>query len=221
VAPTPPLFATVPCLWPGETITCVASGWSLTPTDLAAIRGQTRVIVVNDCYRLAPWADVLYAADAPWWQRQQHVPDDCLPDRLYTLDSISKEYRPSVNVLRYMRGQGLAAQPDRLISGGHSGYQAIGLAAHLVGDGGTILLLGYDCQLGPRGETHCPLLPVPSDVVDRRYRYRRKYGLWRTTYDDLVEPLAARRISILNCSRRTAVTAFTRVSLSSALIACR
>jgi hypothetical protein len=53
-------------VWAGETAVLVASGPSLCPSDVDRVRGRARVIAVNDGYRLAPWADVLYACDRRW-----------------------------------------------------------------------------------------------------------------------------------------------------------
>ena len=61
----------VPRAWVDETAVCIASGPSLTQADVDYVRGKARVIVVNNGYLLAPWADVLYAADARWWMLAQ------------------------------------------------------------------------------------------------------------------------------------------------------
>ena len=67
-APPPFPYGRVERLWEGETVVCLASGPSLTPADVEYVRGKARVIVINTTVLLAPWADVLYACDARWWQ---------------------------------------------------------------------------------------------------------------------------------------------------------
>ena len=52
-----------------ETAICIASGPSLTQEDVDYCRGRGRIYAVNDVYRLAPWADVLFACDLAWWKR--------------------------------------------------------------------------------------------------------------------------------------------------------
>jgi hypothetical protein len=55
---------------------CIASGPSLTGDDLALCKQSGRTVyAVNDVYKVAPWADVLYAADTDWWDYHQGVPD--------------------------------------------------------------------------------------------------------------------------------------------------
>ena len=51
---------------------CIASGPSLTPEDVQAVKewrdaGKGKVIVVNTTFRAAPWADAMFAMDAKWW----------------------------------------------------------------------------------------------------------------------------------------------------------
>jgi hypothetical protein len=57
--------------WEGKTVVCIAGGPSLTKEQLELVRAArerdaVRVIVINDAYLIAPWADVLYFADARW-----------------------------------------------------------------------------------------------------------------------------------------------------------
>lgn len=54
--------------WRGEVCAVVASGQSSTTTEVEKCRGRCRVAVVNNNFQLAPWANVLYAADSKWWE---------------------------------------------------------------------------------------------------------------------------------------------------------
>src|SRR4051794_36846444 len=60
--------------WTGGSVVIIASGPSLTVADCETVRNWrvgtpgSRVIVINTSFRMAPWADVLYACDAGWWQ---------------------------------------------------------------------------------------------------------------------------------------------------------
>ncbi len=58
-------FWRVERLWPDATVVCIASGPSLTQSQVDYCRGKARVAVVNNNWEKAPWADVLYGADAP------------------------------------------------------------------------------------------------------------------------------------------------------------
>ncbi len=95
----------------------------------------------------------------------------------------------------------------------HGGYQAINLAVHL-GPPRQIILLGYDCMAGSRGDVHTRLLgPEPPN----RHRRTDRYQYWLGHYYTLVAPLANLGIPIFNCSRCTAITAFPRRVLADVL----
>lgn len=208
--PAPVTYATVPRLWPGATIVCAGSGPSLCARDLVQVRAAgARVVVVNDAYRLAPWADVLYAADAKWWKWHQDVPDEALPARKYTLQRTALAYRPSVEVLTWDGQAGLTQNPQHVRLGGHSGYQAINVAVHL--GAARIVLLGYDMQAAVDGRQH--FHGDHPDGTHPKYPYR--IG----TFTSLRLGLSEIGIALVNASRVTAIPAsiIPRQSLEDAL----
>src|SRR5678815_3029451 len=167
---------TVPRLWPGSTIVCIASGPRLTQADVDDVRGKARVIVVNDNYQKAPWADVLYAADSEWWKLHQGVPS--FAGLKYSVDQASWIY-PDVQILQNTGKDGFDERPTSLRTGQNSGYQAIHLAVHL--GASLIVLLGYDMRdtqnhwfgqqpipQDDHGEEWCACLLYTSDAADER-----------------------------------------------------
>jgi hypothetical protein len=194
----------VPCLWPNSAVVCIAGGPSLTEADVAFCQGKARVIAINDAYRLAPWADVLYACDASWWHWHKGVPSFTGPK--YALQAAAAHW-PGVTVLRNTGEQGLEVDPSGLRTGRNSGYQAINLAVHL---GATrILLLGYDMQLGPQGERHW--------FGDHPHRRDSPYDAFLERFASIVEPLGQLGVSVINCTRRTALMVFPQQALAEAL----
>jgi hypothetical protein len=196
----------VPRLWTGETVVCIASGPSLTREDVDFVRGKARVIVVNNNYQLAPWADVLYAADAAWWKwaykgLNGHESFRAFRGLKYSLSAGAALF-PGVQVLARGTTDGLALKPTQLATGSNSGYQAINLAYHLAGPQSRIVLLGYDMQRGSKGEEHWHANhPNPS---------RSAFAMWRRLFESLVQPLQAHGVEVINCTRRTALTCFPR-----------
>src|SRR5690606_36181457 len=68
-------FRPIPKRWPQQTVVVVGGGPSLTAADVdRAASRPVRIIAINDAWRLAPRADLLYAADAPWWDHHKGVP---------------------------------------------------------------------------------------------------------------------------------------------------
>lgn len=186
----------VPKLWPGQTVTLIAGGPSLTVADVEAVRGQTRVIAVNDAYKLAPWADVLYAADRQWIEDwHQGVPD--FAGMKYSIESANPTTRADWTVLRNTGPEGLELDPSGLRTGSNSGYQALNLAVHL--GAASILLLGFD--MGNDGtQTHW--------FGDHPVHRISPYAQMCAAFETLVDPLKSVGVSVVNCSRRTALTAF-------------
>lgn len=187
-------LAIAPRIWPGETVVCLGTGPSLTRDDVESCRCRARVIAVNDAYRLAPWADCLYAADAKWWRWHKGVSD--FAGLKYSIEPHRPEKAGTV-VLKNLGDVGLSLDPSGLCTGKNSGYQAINLAVHF--GARRILLLGYDFRgahffgAHPDGSllnTSC--LPL---------------------FDTLVKPLAAIGVSVTNCTPRSGVTCFPSATL--------
>lgn len=210
-----------PLIWPGETVVCLGSGPSLTQEDVDYVRGKARVIVVNSTYRLAPWADVLYACDDSWWGRasrdrsletfgglrfsityRKYRLDD---DRAITIEPHKAKAR--VSVLRNTGEEGLETSPLGLRTGQNSGYQAVNLAVHL--GARRIVLLGYDMQYGPRNAKHWS--GHPADALTSPFQ------LFVRLFESLVEPIRVAGVEIVNCSRRTALQCFPKRELREVL----
>lgn len=196
---------TVPRCWPGETVTILGGGPSLTPVDVAAVRGQTRVIALNNAYQLAPWADVLYACDQKWWTWHQGVPSFTGPK--FSIAASDPVTWPDVQVLQNTGVLGLERQPTGLRTGYHSGYQAMNLAVHL--GAARILLLGYDLKVGGAGRTHWH-----GDHPDRQ---PSPYAAMLEAFPSIVAPLQDVGVEVINCSPGSALRCFPCQPLAEAL----
>lgn len=191
-------------IWPGDTVFILGGGPSLTQDDVLAIHGRGRVIAVNDAYRVAPWADVLYACDAKWWKWHDGVPT--FGGLKFALEAGARVW-PGVEVLRNTGYAGLESARDGLRNGRNSGYQAINLAVHL--GAARIILLGFDMGPAPDGRTHW----FGEHPEPQASPYDQMRELFRT----LVEPLKAASVEIVNCSRRTRLDAFRIADLETVL----
>ena len=184
-------------LWPGETIVLLGGGPSLTRADVNACRGQAHVIAIKEAWQLAPWAEILYACDATFWNYYKGVPE--FTGHKYGLEATRF---PDVRVLQNTGDEGLELEPTGLRTGHNSGYQALNLAVHL--GAARIVLLGFDCWAdGTKQNWH----------TAKRYHRPSPYPMFLMRFATLVEPLKALKIEVLNCSRRTVLTSFPRVPL--------
>jgi len=205
---TPPegkAWAKIPRLCQGGTVVCIGGGPSLTPGDVNHCRGRaSAVVAINDAYRLAPWADVLYAADAQWWNWHQGVPS--FAGLKYSLQRDAARW--GVQILRNSGEQGLELDPSALRTGRNGGYQALGVAFHLAGPGSRILLLGYDMH-AHGGRTHW--------FGDHPHPRASPYGTFLARFRAIVEPLRAQGVTVINCSRQTELELFPKQPITEAL----
>lgn len=196
-------YARIHPLWRGETCYILACGPSLRGFDASVLRGR-RVIAVNDSILLAPWADVLYACDARWWQTRAAVIAGYGGLRVTLENQI-----PGVLRLRNAGVDGLETEPDGLRHGHNSGYQAIGLAYHM---GATrIVLLGYDMHTG--GGLHWNDRPERQTAAG----FSRTLALMMPVFDTLAAPLAVAGVDVLNATPGSALRTWPGVELADVL----
>lgn len=200
--------------WSGATCIVVASGPSAKDAPLAIVKGRARVIVINESYRLAPWADALYAADAEWWQRQKGLVE-FRGLRVSQSDQAAKYYR-GIKLVRLKRVAHLLTEPrgviaagsDNRVSGANSGFQALNLAAQF--GARRIILVGYDMTIDHGVHWHGPHgagLRNPTVASLKR---------WREALDRAAPSFAAAGVEVLNASAISALTAYPRISLETA-----
>lgn len=206
----------VPLLWPGATIVCVASGPTLAAADVARVRAAALpAIAVNDAIRLAPWAPVLYSSDRRWWRFYRGVPEYAglrfsVGEKPGAASPIPGAWAAAITVLRHTGAEGLERDPSGLRTGGNSGYAAINLAVHL--GARKLLLLGY--QGGTLGGASHFFGRQPSGLNESS---ETNYTAFRRAFATLAPELAAAGIGVRNCTPDTRLDAFERAELAVAL----
>ena len=219
-----PAFDTAPVLCPGGTVVCLATGPSLKPADVDYCREKATVIAVNDAWKLAPWADVLYSSDQYWYPTHRWVPQFYglkvwMPEvegnkfRIYERKGSqfrTTEQRPDgVLFLKRTGETGVEWSPHGLRSLKNSGGSAINLAVHL--GARRIVLLGYD--MGATGQGHF----FGSHPQGLRNTRKDTYLVFQHMIATMVEPLRERGITVINATRRSALTCFPMMPLQQAL----
>lgn len=197
--------ASVPRLWQHSTVVCVGGGPSLTTADVDYCRGKARVVAINDAIRLAPWADVLYAADAKWWAYYKGV--ELFDGLKFGLEPAAAKW--GVTVLRNSGETGLETDPTALRAGRNSGYQAINLAVHL--GAARVLLLGYDMAPSESGKTHW-FGDHPQAI-----RAHSPYAAFLDRFKTLAGPLRRAGVEVVNCTRVSALNVFPFATIEEAL----
>lgn len=205
----PPFWA-APRVWPGATVACLGGGPSLTQAQADRLRGRARVIAINDAWRLAPWADALYACDWRWWRKHDGVPGFAglkvtLSNSLGHLDDW-----PEIRVLKNAGTEGLELTPIGLRTGRNGGYQAINLAVHL--GAARILLLGYDMKAAADGRTHWF-----GDHAEWPTRPSIFRDVFLPHFEGLARALDEIAVDVVNCTPGSALDVFPRRPLEDAL----
>jgi hypothetical protein len=178
----------------------------LSADDVAYVRGKAdAVIAVNDAHRLAPWATAIMASDAKWWKYHQGVPS--FMGLKYSLQQDAAQW--GATVLEHTGPDGIELAPTGLRSGRNSGAAAINVAVHF--GAVKVVLLGYDMGHAPGSPSHW-FGDHPSQI-----RASSPYDSFIAAFRVAAVQLQQLGVSVLNCSRITAVDAFPRVALEDAL----
>lgn len=226
-------FSRVRPIWSDRAVIVLGGGPSLSLEHFEMVRtaretDRVRVVAVNDAYLLAPWADVVYAADAKWfvWQSigvekpKLGLTAQQVRERWARFAGqkcgieVAAQYLPdSAHVLRLSHAPGLSRDPAALASGrsdgymGHSGFQALNLA--ILAGAKLIILLGFDG--GPlSGQSHFHgehPVPTPDDVWPH---IRRSFSV-------IERELSAAGVRVVNCSPASAIENFEKMPLAAAL----
>jgi hypothetical protein len=147
------------------------------------------VIVTNNTFRLCPWADVLYGFDSRWWR--QYPDASGFKGEKLSASQIAENY-------------GAKWQP---VGGGNSGAAAIALA---MGRGASsIVLLAYDAMFD-NGRKHWHADHQGLENAHTISEWPRQFAM-------IARAAKRQGATILNASRRTALTCFPLTPLEDAL----
>jgi hypothetical protein len=178
----------VPPIFAGHTVAIFGTGPSLKQVMCDEV-SHLPCVCVNDAFRMAPWGDVLYAADVEWWQRN---PDAYNFDGLkVTCMASMKDKR--VNVLQQGGLEGFDPRLTHIKTGGNSGYQAIHFAIHAKAK--RILLYGFDMHGDHFFGKHKP--PLRNTAAEH-------YDGWIARFPALM----GRGSEIINCTPGSALKCF-------------
>jgi hypothetical protein len=195
-------------LWKGQTVAVLASGPSMSPAVADAVRAAGLLaIAVNNTVQLAPWAEMLYAADEEWWWHPSS------PHKAFAGIKASVAQVPGVQRLVITGSTGFDPEPGHIRTGGNSGYQAVHIAAQL--GAARILLCGFDMR-GDSGADHWH----GHHAHGLRETGPGTYARWRDNFATLVQPLAALGVQVINCTPGSALQWFPFMTLEAALAPC-
>lgn len=192
-----------------KTAICIAGGPSLTQEDVNYCRGKGKVYVVKEGALIAPWADVLYAADTDWWTQNEQRWKPFQGDKFTVSDRACMLY-PELKHVKAKTQQKWSETPGEIATGGNSGFQIINLAEldqEFKPD--QIILLGYDYGYDEHKENK----HWWDEKHPRHSRYSN-YAQWVKRMRDAA-PLI--KTPIINATPKTAIDCFPKKDLRSIL----
>ncbi len=190
--------------WRGQTVVLVGSGPSANDVNLSVVRDRARVVVVNDSWRLAPWADILYASDHEWWSKNNGLPD-FKGIRATTDDQAANDFGLCFAYCRRVLDNLIVDRSGDIGWGGNSGFGALNLAVKF--GVSRIVLVGYDMTTDYGlhwHKDHGSGLHNPS---------QKNIGRWRRAIDNAAPVLESLSIQTFNASPISALQAYPKVSL--------
>jgi hypothetical protein len=175
-------------------------------------QGKARVIAINNSWRLAPWADVLYACDHRWWAHFNGVPDF---HGLKVSQDEQIERQPwGVNRVYVERNKDvlLLSKFGTIGWGGNSGFHALNLAVQF--GAVKIILVGYDMRMDKGIHWHGPHPremnnPTPGNIAR-----------WCRAVDSTAPVLDALGIDCINTCMHSSLKNFPKMPFAEALAEC-
>ena len=195
--------------WTGQTVTLVAAGPSANAAPLQPLQGRSKVVVINNSFKLARWADMLYSCDYRWWLRSSARTG--FTGLKVSQDRVANEVFPEIKRVHAVRGENrlIFHSPGYICWGGNSGLQALNLVAQW--NPSKILLVGYDMSIANGSHWHGDHkggLPNPrADHVER----------WRRLTEAAAAVLQERGIRVFNCSMQSALVSYPKLPQMEAL----
>ncbi len=165
-----------------------------------------RTIAINSTFRLALWADMLYAADGRWWNHPQNKDVSKFLGMKVSMYTGHDDPDLDVALIQRSETQGFDDRPGFVCTGNNSGYQAIHIAAHA--GCSRIVLCGFDMRsVKNRNHWHDNHPHPLRDHGEGIYRG------WIENFKTLAPILAKKGIKVLNATPKSALTCFESVDL--------
>jgi hypothetical protein len=202
--------------WQGKYVAVIGGGASIKRSEVDSLKGRLPVIVINESYQLAAWADVLYSCDHKWWQLRWDAIKDFKGLKV-TQDVLAVATYTELNRLR-LRSPKPGEYTDHFLmdeygeigSGRSSGFQVINWLAQIGVKG--IALLGFDaCDIDNKIHWHGR---HPDQLNNPN---QSTYISWKIWLENAAPKLRELNIEVVNCSMQSAIAYFPRHSVEDIL----
>lgn len=190
----------------------VAAGPSATRAAVEQAAGQARILVVNDSWRLAPWADALYASDLNWWMANTGAAG--FAGLKFTNNALATRRFAGVHRIEIARDRNeIVLAPGVIGNGANSGFQAVNAAVQFGAP--RLALLGFDYRIGDDGEVHWHGRHTKKGLSNPT---PDKLAIWAKTLDAQAPVLERLGVEVVDTTPSGALRAFRRSSIEEWLV---
>lgn len=219
----------------GETCVVIATGPSLNDSQIeyvkaAVVKGNCRVITINNSYQLAPFTDIQIACNDNWWDyywKNDALLRDIKADKWTRYKHQAEQF--GISYIDSIEKQGLSEDPSLIHINNGSGPMAINFAT-LYGFK-KVLLLGHDMKFAkdyngkkkiagstprhyfgeyPKSMQH---FPQSSESIDKNGNI---IGLIKN-YEAMIPDLDRLDVEVINCTPSSALKCFKMLTLDKVL----
>jgi hypothetical protein len=196
--------------WRGKAVAIIASGPSAKKAGVGGLKGRLPVLAIKKSVELAPFADVVYGCDGPWWRDVRGLPQFKGLKLCYDTVACDEYGLRRVEIPDKLSNKLLFGAIGKVGAAGNSGFQALNLAVQF--GARKILLVGVDVH-GRGGEHWYGRNGWSFANNPTEDNYRR----WRAAFNAAAVDLAQCNVEVLNASPASDLTAFRKVSIAAAL----
>lgn len=196
--------------WKGQDVAIVASGPSTKNAGVALLNGRMRVIAIKKSVEIAPFADVVYGCDGPWWRSVRGLPDFKGLKLAYDTGVCNEFGLQQVSIPNPKSNELLFEKIGTVGASGNSGFQALNLALQFGAK--RVLLVGFDMH-GRSGEHWYGRNHWAGGNNPTLDNYRR----WALGFEGSAKMIADMGVQVINASPMSELKSFKKMSVEDAL----
>lgn len=195
--------------WRGECVAIIGSGPSAKQAPVELLRDRIHTIAINNSYKLAPWAEILYSCDYAWWQHNKGARDFAGLRLAHDFRACNEFGLQRIMIEKVGANDLLLDQPTYVGAGGNSGFQAFNLAIQF--GVAAIMLIGIDCSLDHGMHWHGNhTMPMSNPMHINVVR-------WATAFEGAAARVKSLGVDVVNCSPISKLAAYPKMTIAEAL----
>lgn len=198
--------------WSGETVAIIASGPSAKSAGVHLLKGKMRILAIKRSYELAPFADVVYGCDGPWWHSVRGLPEFKGLKLAYDEGACRDFGIQRVDIPDKYSNELLLGEVGKVGAAGNSGFQALNLTVQFGAK--RILLVGFEASVRSGdhwyGRNNWSGANNPDENLTNR---------WRQALDNSAGVLAGLGIDVINTAPFSQLRKFQKMTIHDALLA--